>query len=121
MSLSLILPVTLTALTGKSPTSGGRLAADPGLERWSGVVSGGVGLGGLGDGDVEAECLDLADVVAELAAGVGAGLVVVVAEVGEPGLGVAEQVPDDDQDGACDSDLRLGLAAAAGYPGVPLS
>src|SRR5258708_31041479 len=93
MSLSLILPVTLTALTGKSPTSGGRLAADPGLERWSGLVSGGVGVGGLGDGDVEAECLDLADVVAELAAGVGAGPGGVLAAGGEPRPRGAEPVP----------------------------
>ena len=68
-------------------------------------------LGGLGEGDVEAEGLDLADVVAELAAGVGAGLVVAVAEVGVAGFGVAEQVPGDDQDGAGDRYLELlGLA-----------
>lgn len=40
---------------------------------WSGALR---GLGGLGDGDFEAEGLDLADVVAELAVCVGAGLVV---------------------------------------------
>ncbi len=59
-------------------------------ESWSGGIG--------GDGDVEAERLYLPDVVAELAAGVGAGLVVAAAEVGEPGLGVTEQVADDDQD-----------------------
>ncbi len=46
------------ALTGQSSTSTGRVAADPGLAWWSGLVSGGAGLGGLGDGDVEAEGLD---------------------------------------------------------------
>ena len=61
--------------------------------------------------------------VAEPAAGVEAGLVVAGAEVGEPGSGAGEQVPDDDQDGAADTDLGLGLAAAAGdaaplWPGL---
>ena len=49
----------------------------PGRERY--------GLSGLGEGDGEAERLDLPDVVAELAVGLGAGLVVAGAEVGEPG------------------------------------
>src|SRR5215469_13169528 len=80
-----------------------------------------MGLGGLGDGDVEAEGLDLPDVVAELVAGIGAGLVVAVAEVGVAGGGVGEQVPDDHQDGAGNGDLSLGFAAAAGDPGVPLA
>ncbi len=52
---------------------------------------------------------------------VGAGLVVAGAEVGEPGGGVSEQVPDDDQDGPGDGDLGLGLAAAAGDPPVALA
>jgi hypothetical protein len=47
-----------------------------GLVRW-------YGSGGLGDGDLEAEGLDLADVVVQLAVGVEAGLVVAVAEVEE--------------------------------------
>src|SRR5712672_1361631 len=85
---------------------------------WSGVVW---GLGVLGQGDLEAEGLDLPDVVAEPAVGVGAGLVVAVAEIGEPGLGVLEQVPDDHQDGAGHGDLGFGLAAAAGDPGVALA
>ena len=67
-----------------------------------------------GQGDGEAERLDLPDVVAELAVDIGAGLVVAVAEVGVPGGGIGQQVPDDDQDGAGDGDLGLGLAAAAG-------
>src|ERR1700751_543659 len=79
------------------------------------------GLVGLGDGDVEAERLDLPDVVAELAADVEASLVVAGAEVGVPGFGVTEQVPDDNQDGAGDGYLGLGLAAAAGDPVVALA
>ena len=71
------------------------------------------GLSGFGEGDGEAECLDLPDVAAELAVDIGAGLVA-GPEVGEPGGGIGEQVPDDDQDGAGDRDLGLGLAAAAG-------
>jgi hypothetical protein len=77
---------------------------------------------GLGDGyRVAEERFDLPDVVFDLAVLVGAGLVVAVAEVGEPGLGAGEQVPDDDQDGTGDGDLCLGFAAAAGYPVVALT
>src|ERR1039457_2131068 len=107
-------------LTGKEQTSAGRAAADPGLVRrraWSGRY----GSGGLGDGDLEAEGLDLADVVTDLPVGVGAGLVVAGAEVGVPGGRVGQQVPDDDQDGAGDGDLGLCLAAAAGDPPVALA
>jgi putative restriction endonuclease len=61
----------------------------PGSVRTSGLVRDGMGyLRGLGEGDVEAERLDLADVVTELAVGVEAGLVVAVAQVGVPGGGV---------------------------------
>jgi hypothetical protein len=71
------------------------------------------GLRGLGEGDGEAEGLDLPDVVLQLAVGVEAGLVVAGAEFGVPGGGVGEQVPDDDQDGACDGDLlQLGRHGA---------
>src|SRR2546425_1896487 len=80
-----------------------------------------MGLRGLGQGDGEAERLDLPEVVAELAVGIGAGLVVAVAEVGEPGGRVFQQVPDDDQDGAGDGDLGFGFAAAAGDPVVALA
>src|SRR6516162_3333057 len=80
-----------------------------------------MGLRGFGEGDLEAESLDLPDVVAELAGDIGAGLVVAVAEVGVAGFGVTEQVPDDDQDGAGHGDLGLGRAAAAGDPGVALA
>ena len=52
-----------------------------------------MGLRSFGQGDLEAESLDLPDVVAELAGDIGAGLVVAVAEVGVAGFGVTEQVP----------------------------
>src|SRR5262249_15093299 len=79
-------------------------------------------LGGPDQGDGEAERLDLAHMVAELAVGVGAGLVV-VAEVAVPGLGVGEQVPGDDQDGAGDGPGQVGADAgeprsAPGRPGL---
>ena len=60
----------------------------------------------------------MADVVALLAVGVDAGVVEVGAEVVEAGVGVGEQVPDDDQDGAADRDDGLLLAAAAGDASV---
>src|SRR5437588_10000322 len=46
----------------------------PGRVMAPGLVRGCIGLGGLGQGDVEAEGLDMADVVAELAVSVQAGL-----------------------------------------------
>jgi len=73
-----------------------------------------VGSGGRGDGDDQAGRLELADVAADLLVFVGAAGVVIGAEVGEPGFGAGEQVPDDDQDGAGNSDLGLGPPAAAG-------
>src|ERR1017187_6770272 len=90
---------------------------------WCGVGPGRgrYGSGGLGDGDLEAEGLDLADVVTDLPVGVGAGLVVAGAEGGVPGGRGGQHVPDDDQDGAGDGDLGLGLAAAAGDPPVALA
>src|SRR5258708_27293685 len=90
---------------------------------WGGdrAWSGRCGLRGLGEGDGEAERFDLPDVVFDLLVFVGAGLVVAGAEVGEPVGGVGEQVPGDDQDGAGDCDLGLGLAAAAGDAVVPLA
>ena len=88
----------------------GRAAADPGLGWRSGLVRGGMRLRGLGDGDgVAEERFDLPDMVFDLLVFVGAGLVVAGAEVGEPGRGVGEQVPDDDQDGAGDGDWALVL------------
>jgi hypothetical protein len=59
-------------------------------------------LGGWGDGDVEAEGAELAQVGADLAVAVGCAFVPVGSEVDEPGFGAGEQVPDDDEDGAGD-------------------
>jgi hypothetical protein len=70
-------------------------------------------LGGLGKGDVEAERFDLPHVVAEPAAGFGAGLVVAVAEVGEAGCGVTEQVPDDHQEGSLTELSALSVKAVS--------
>jgi hypothetical protein len=68
--------------------------------------SAGLGLGGcLGDGDVEAEGLELAEAGADLAVAVGCALVPVGAEAGEPGVGAGRQVPDDDEDRAGDGAL----------------
>jgi hypothetical protein len=53
-----------------------------------GVVS-----GGGAEGDGQPECLELADVVADLLVGVGAGGVVAGPEVGVAGVGVGGQVP----------------------------
>jgi hypothetical protein len=78
--------------------------------------SGGVFAGGEGDG--QAESLELADVVADLALSVDVGVVVAGSEVVEPGFGVGEQVEDDDQDGAGDSDDGFAFAAAPGQPPV---
>src|SRR6266705_116475 len=68
--------------------------------------------GGRGQGDVVAERLELADVVAGLAVVVDAAGVVVGAEVVEAGGGVGQQVPDDDQDAAGDGGQGLELADA---------
>ena len=53
-----------------------------------------------------------------LARSVPAGVVEVGAEVDGSGLGVGQQVPDDDQDGAADRDDGFLLAAAAGDASV---
>src|SRR5262249_5552598 len=59
---------------------------------------------------------ELADVVAHLAAVADVGVVEVRAEVLIAGLGVRQQVPDDDQQGAADGDVGFVVAAAAGGP-----
>ena len=74
----------------------------------TGLISGGWVLGGGGD-DVESERPELAEVGADLAVAVGRAFVLVGAEVGVPGGGVGEQVPDDE----CDTRshmLRVNLA-----------
>src|SRR5207302_10323144 len=83
--------------------------------------SGRYGSGGGGEGDGVAECLELADVVADPLSFADAAGVVVFAEVGEAGVGVGEQVPDDDQDGPGDGDLGFGLAASPGEAVVALA
>src|SRR6266571_2959100 len=85
------------------------------LSRWGlgwARLSGLGGLGGGGEGDGVAEGLELVDEVAGSAGLVDAGGVVVGAEVVEPGGGVGEQVPDDDEDGAGDGDEGFEFAAA---------
>jgi len=49
------------------------------------------------------------------------GVVEVRSEVLELGVGVAQQVPDDDQDGTADRDQRPLLASAAGDPSLALA
>jgi len=70
--------------------------------------------GGAFEDDGVAEGFELADVLAAKAVGVDAPGVEVRAEVGVAGVGVGEQVPDDDQDGAADGDVGFPGAAAAG-------
>src|ERR1700679_963509 len=78
-------------------------------------------LGGGGDGDLVAEGLQAAEVGAGFAVAVGLPLVPVESEVGEPGLGVAQQVPDDDQDRASDGASGAGAAEFAGQAAEPLA
>jgi hypothetical protein len=58
-----------------------------------GLVCGGVVLGGWGDGHVEAKGLELAQVGADLAVAAGVVVVPAMAEVGESGTGIGEEVP----------------------------
>ena len=60
--------------------------------------------GGGFEGDSVSECLELTNVVAFGVFGAGAGVVEVRAEVVEAGLVVAEEMPDDHQDGSTDCD-----------------
>ena len=87
----------------------------------AGLVSGFRVLGGRGDGDVEAEGLELAEVGADLAVAVGLAIVPAGAEVAEPGAGVGQQVPDDDEDGPADRALGADAADAAGEAAEPLA
>jgi hypothetical protein len=72
-------------------------------------------------GDLVAEGVKAADVVANGASGAGAGVVVVGSQVGGAGLLVGQQVPDRDQDGSADRDDGFLLAAASGDPPVALA
>src|SRR5215217_7818298 len=90
--------------------------AAPGPSSWVRAVSG----GGF-EGDLVAEGLQLADVVAPGALSVDAGVVEAGAQVLEPCGRVGQQMPDDDQDGPADRhDGPLGTAAA-GDPTVALT
>src|SRR5215216_6910885 len=73
--------------------------------------------GGL-QGDLVAEGLQLADVVALGALSVDAGVVEAGAQLLEPCGRVGQQMPDDDQDGPANRDDRASLAASAGDPPV---
>ncbi|MEV0971241.1 hypothetical protein [Microtetraspora glauca] len=68
-----------------------------------------------------AEGFELADVVALLAVGVGASGVEVGAEIDEVRVGIRQQVPNDDQDGADDRDDGAFLALAPDDPAVTLA
>ena len=109
--------------TGRPP---GRMTTNPKISRGRANRSTAVrhGDGGAGranrwsgrgfEGDLVAEGLELPDVVALLAVGADAGVVELGAEVVEAGVGVGQQVPDDDQDRAADRDDGLLLSPAAG-------
>src|SRR5258707_2803090 len=88
-----------------------------GRRAWSGRY----GSGGRGQGYLQSQGLELADVVADLLVPVGPGGDIVRAEVGVARGRVGEQVPDDGQDGPGDGDLGFGLAAAAGDAAVPFA
>src|SRR5690242_5935147 len=76
--------------------------------------SAGLGLGGGGYGDLEPEGLELAEAGADFAVAVCFAVVPAGAEVGEPGSGIGEQMPDDDEDGAGDGALGPVPAEAPG-------
>src|ERR1700742_4719594 len=90
-----------------------------GSRAWSGAVP---GLGGcLGDGHLEAEGLQLAEVAADLLVAVGFLLVPAGSEVGVAGLWVVQQVPDDDQDRAGDRAPGPGAAEPPRQAAEPLA
>src|SRR4051812_31877247 len=91
--------------------------AEPGWWRSAGWSRSGGGV----EGHRVAELLQFADVVPDLALGVGPGGVVVGAEVDELCVGVGEQRPDDDQDGAADCHDGPLLAAPSGDAAVALA
>ncbi len=63
-----------------------------GSGRWGVSWPGGFGFGAAAEGDFEAEVAEIANVVGDLAAGVGAAFVVVRAEVGVAHAGVSQQL-----------------------------
>jgi hypothetical protein len=68
--------------------------------------------GGWGEGDLQTERFQLLDEVALASLLVDAAFVVVGAEVAVGGVGVGEQVPDDDEDGTGDGDEGFALPDA---------
>jgi hypothetical protein len=88
-----------------------RSAAEPGPSSWLRADT----RGGF-EGDLVAEGLELADVVAHGAFRTDAGVVEAGAEVVEPEGRVGQQVPDNDQDGPADRDDGVLLAASTGDP-----
>ncbi len=73
------------------------------------------------DGDAVSEGLELSDVVALLGFGVDRSGVVIRPEVDVVGIGVGQQVPDDDEHRASDCDLCPLLAAASGDAAIALA
>src|SRR5215216_53540 len=112
------VPAGTPRLIRKCTVSG--QAAAPGAAQWSRVQAASMGWSGGGfEGDPVAEGFQLADVVALDALGVDAGVVEAGAQVLEPGGGVGQQVPDDDQDGA--ADRHDGLLGAAAFGQAPVA
>ena len=63
----------------------------------------------------------MCDVVADLSTGADSCVVEVWAEFAESGVGIGQQVPDDDEDGAADGDDGFLFASAAGQASVALT
>jgi len=74
-----------------------------------------------GGGDLVAEGLELADVVALDPFGSQAVVVEVGPQIVEVGVVVGQQMPDDDQDGTSDRNDGLLLAAVTGDPSITLT
>src|SRR4029450_9006632 len=74
--------------------------------------------GGWLEGDPVSERLELANVVGFGVFGAGAGVVEVCTEVVEAGLFIAQEMPDDHQDGSTDRDDGFLLAASSSDPSV---
>src|SRR5690348_8298918 len=88
-----------------------------GTRLWSGGAGRfGVVLGwaGTAESDFQAEFLEFADVVGDLAAGLGAALVVVRPEILVPHAGAGQELVVHRQLGVAEGDAGFGLAAAAG-------
>lgn len=73
-----------------------------------------VGSGCWGEGDGVAEGFELANVVASLAVRVDVAGEVIGTEIGEDRVLVVQEMPDNDQDGAADSDNGAFLASSSG-------